>query len=89
MPKLSEPQRRFALRIQHFSENSYSIPKYAEFLMTQPRKYFYALYAFENKEDGLFVLGHLLEDFIERQSAFVNERKKFFGDFITVRKRGA
>jgi hypothetical protein len=34
--KLSEPQRRFALRIQHFSENSYSIPKYAEFLMTQP-----------------------------------------------------
>ena len=34
--KLSEPQRRFALRIQHFSENSYSIPKYAELLMTQP-----------------------------------------------------
>ena len=33
--KLSEPQRRFALRIQHFSENSYSMPKYAEFLMTQ------------------------------------------------------
>ena len=39
--KLSEPQRRFALRIQHFSENFYSIPKFAEFLMTQPHFLFF------------------------------------------------